>query len=436
MKKKQAASLAGAGRIKNLLWVAVLPLFGLLGLFLAGQQVLPHLAAAHWKRQLADAPPEQLGILLEQIAALDEAGIPVLVEALASEREAVAGGAYRQLLDRLNHWKTLPREEYSSRVSILADNLAARASAYGPAARSDAHDLAARLLLNPSQIENPRDRSRLIAACEEVFQATTAVRGELTSPPQAGRADSARPSYENRIASRPYAWEIENARKMAARDGGLPSKEAPAAEGSYLRILPAETGDAPPSYFQEPPMSRALDFSNRTSSPLEVPDAASPKTTRREPSPAAEPPLKSLSLEEPATGLHAALLDLRSRETVELMRELAPADDRRTEAIRAELRRRGLSAGEIEIAARMFDADPAVRKQLVAELPGMAEIDASAWLLQCCKDEDAEVRLAAFSLLATSNNPLLLKRLELSAEKDSDARIQRLAERIRVERKR
>ncbi|MCC6124874.1 MAG: HEAT repeat domain-containing protein [Pirellulales bacterium] len=419
--------------------MAFLPLFGLLGLFLAGQQLYPRLAAAHWKRQLADAPLGQVEILLEQIAALDEDGIPVLVAALASEREAVAGGAHRRLLDRLERWKTLPREEYSSRILILAENLAAQVSAYGPAARSDAHDLAAQLLLDPSQIENPLDRARLIAACDEVFQATTAVRGELTSPPQIVQANSARPSFEDRIASRPYAWEIENSRKTTSKqfdlvpNGGLPSEEPPAAEGSYLRVLPAETGDTPPSYFQEPPKSRALDFSNRTSPPLEVPEAALPRNARREPSPIAEPPFKSLVLEAPAVGRDAALLDPRSRETVDLMRQLAQADGDRAETIRAELRRRGLSAGEIAVAARMFDPDPAARKQLVAELPGMAEIDASAWLLQCCKDEDAEVRLAAFSLLATSKNPLLLKKLDLAAQNDPDARIQRLAERIRVE---
>jgi hypothetical protein len=99
--------------------------------------------------------------------------------------------------------------------------------------------------------------------------------------------------------------------------------------------------------------------------------------------------------------------------------------------LRAELRRRGLSQVEIDLAERLFDPDPAVRKRLVAELPGMAGIDASTWLIQCCKDEDAEVRLAAFSLLATSPNPLLLQKVKVLATNDSDARVQHLAEQIR-----
>jgi hypothetical protein len=109
------------------------------------------------------------------------------------------------------------------------------------------------------------------------------------------------------------------------------------------------------------------------------------------------------------------------------MRQLAQSEGSERESLQAELRRRGLSPNEIDLAERLFDSDPAVRKKLVAELPNIADIDATVWLLQCCKDEDADVRLASFSLLATSSNTILLQKLKNMAASDSDERILRIA---------
>ena len=49
---------------------------------------------------------------------------------------------------------------------------------------------------------------------------------------------------------------------------------------------------------------------------------------------------------------------------------------------------------------------------------------------------DADVRLASFSLLATSTNPLLLQKLKVLAQNDADARIQHVAEQIHDDRNR
>lgn len=112
------------------------------------------------------------------------------------------------------------------------------------------------------------------------------------------------------------------------------------------------------------------------------------------------------------------------------MRQLAQSEGSEMESLQAELRRRGLSPVEIDLAERLFDPNSVVRKKLVADLPNIADIDATGWLLQCCKDEDADVRLAAFSLLATSSNTIMLQKLKNMAASDSDERILRIAAQI------
>jgi hypothetical protein len=423
-------------RSRKPLWIFVLPAFGLVGLFFTVKQIYPPAAACYWRQQLADAPENQVGILLDRIADLDETGTAVLAELLASERETVAGGAKRRLQERLEQWKSLPAEESSARMLAVAETLAARTAAFGPSARGDASELATQLLLRSSETIDSSKRSRLIAACDEVFQAATAVQGELSNPPL-DHARTARRIEEDPSMPPAFPGEESEAEKDAATSldplpSNLPSEPPPIGEQKPENVLPVENGEMPPAYFQEPSRSRSLDFSNQMAHPLQVPEGSAPNE-QKSPAPRKEQQSEYLTRENPNDD--ASFADLRTCETLHLMRQLAGAEGLRAEKLQAELQRRGLSAAEIALSGKLFDPDPAVRKQLVAELPGMADIDASAWLLQCCKDEDAEVRHAAFSLLATSTNPLLLKKLKISAEHDSDVRIKNLAERIRVERR-
>ncbi len=84
----------------------------------------------------------------------------------------------------------------------------------------------------------------------------------------------------------------------------------------------------------------------------------------------------------------------------------------------------------LELASQMFDPDPEVRKRLTRMLPGLRSIDPVPWLLWLGRDADAEVRLAAMSLLATTGDPKLLDQVEELARQDPDPQIQRLAQRV------
>ena len=69
------------------------------------------------------------------------------------------------------------------------------------------------------------------------------------------------------------------------------------------------------------------------------------------------------------------------------------------------------------------DADPQIRRQVVESLAGVDSCLRRRRLLWLSHDADADVRCAAISLMATSIDPSLRKRVREAAENDSDSRI-------------
>lgn len=121
---------------------------------------------------------------------------------------------------------------------------------------------------------------------------------------------------------------------------------------------------------------------------------------------------------------------LAVEDVVELMKELNTESDTRAISVEGELVRRGFAAVQIDLARRLFDHDPAVRKRLVQEMPGLQGVDAVPWLLELCRDTDAEVRLAAITFLATSSDPAVLDEVEQIGQRDTDSGVRRIADRI------
>jgi HEAT repeat protein len=78
----------------------------------------------------------------------------------------------------------------------------------------------------------------------------------------------------------------------------------------------------------------------------------------------------------------------------------------------------------------VLDPDPQVRRRLARLLPEVPGLDAVPWLVLLTRDEDAEVRLTALTLLATTGDPTLLDEVGELVRGDADPRVQRLAERL------
>ena len=195
-----------------------------------------------------------------------------------------------------------------------------------------------------------------------------------------------------------------------------------------------ETADGPVNLamaaLQPGPQDEASLAKPIASAPSQVPGSPAyrPATNRslaqQPPDPAVEPaslvePREARPL-EPSEGL-------RKIETLELMRQLSEPEEQGSALARAELSRRGFGEVELALARRLFDPDPEVRKKLARSLPGLQSVDAAAWLLQLCKDEDVDVRRTAVTLMATTGDPGLLEQVESIARRDSDPQIRDMA---------
>jgi len=410
--------------------------------------------AAHWRGWLETVPDERAPVLVGGIAKLGEPGIPVLVEAMGSKRESVASSGKRVLEDEISRWETLPAREYSPKLAILAEALADRVEGFGPTARADAADLAARILGPWSLDGKVVDPAEVIACCDKVFRAASDPRQLLTESPfpvefarvwegdspifPAGKSRQS-PSYSSADATP----DRQPLRGTVADSAGVPLEGLSALPGGGLPIVPGKTLRSPPDRPDRPRLANS-----RVAEPRRL-DGIKPFATRMEPVPRLPEPDDSSGGPGPANGpAHdgrgakpplvrpLGLLDGASGvDTVELMRRLRSPEDGTVAAAQAELARRGFTETHLALARQMFDPDPQARMRLVRLLTELPGIDAVPWLLELSRDEHAAVRLSAIGRMATTGDPALLEAIERIAAEDSDPGVKRQAERISRQRR-
>ncbi len=117
-------------------------------------------------------------------------------------------------------------------------------------------------------------------------------------------------------------------------------------------------------------------------------------------------------------------------ETVALMHQLHANNAQAVEHAEARLQRMGFGPVQLELARQMTDPDPAVRKALAEVLPRVPGIDAEIWLVWLCRDEDSRVRMTALTVMATTGDPKIMRRVIQLAREDSDPRIREQVERL------
>ena len=190
----------------------------------------------------------------------------------------------------------------------------------------------------------------------------------------------------------------------------------------------AEPSLSPPRRFAEPPSARHLDQFGSPAQP-----ASGTGQTRLASGEVAETerPQSSSFAQTPGNPLRdEADSQLRQADLTDVMRELRAADSQSAGQARRELIRRGFSEVDLDVARRLLDPDPEARKVLARTLPGLQSVEATPWLLLLSRDEDAEVRLTAITLLATCADPAVLTQVEEMSRRDADPRVREQAERI------
>jgi hypothetical protein len=216
--------------------------------------------------------------------------------------------------------------------------------------------------------------------------------------------------------------------------GGLPIETIP--RSAELQdagpILLGDAGSDRPRRLVAPAGARALSTWRQPQRPPtggRQPGTTSASQARSDRPPAEPNPLRNLSL---TTEYDAPLPDTSEKladvETVRLMRWLARPQEPGAPGARAELMRRGFTEVHLELARRLFDPDPEVRKRLARTLPAVQSVDAAPWLLWLSRDPDPGVRMVAIGLIATSGDAALWEQIQQAAREDPDPQIQRQAE--------
>jgi hypothetical protein len=406
-------------RVKGLLITAAFTL-GLLAAALWAWNHHGWWLARHWANQLQQAPEDRLDGLLECIVRLGEPGIPALIEALASARSELAERASDALDDEIERWKTLPAAAAAPRLTALSRGLASRVEQFGPQTQQRAAAIAQRILVWPT--DTTPGGTEVVRSCETVLRSVSA-RAETAAG--SGAATHGTPGGSNKDGLRICDTVLRMDSPMLSGASTPPaptSAETAAVPGaSRTGYQPVPAGEPRPlgaSSSGRPP--RHLLEGNVPLGEEEGGEGPSPRGPSVANGPAQLSPMGGPAASNPAV----------KDDTFAIIRRLQAEDRREVAEAEAELKRRGFGDRELGLARRWFDPDPQARRRLARLLPEMPGLDAVPWLLELSRDADAEVRLTALTLLATTGDPDLVEKVQELARGDPDPRFQRLAERL------
>jgi hypothetical protein len=381
----------------------------------------PALLAERYAAQMPEVPAAGVEAHLRKIAELGDAGLPVLAAALANERPQVRDWARLVLLDEVNHWELLSAPGATEKLTLLTKALARSLPEMGPLDRKFAADLALRAMDWPHEAGS--ERTQLLADCESVLASagSRSPRGIRSTSGSDLAANRAPPNRSHRETDIVLAGTGFN-RLGDLPGGGLPIEPAsmPHFDGFIEPHVAKE--QAPRGAVTEPGRLPERIDGNPLGKDLAMSAAPGVNQPRRLPSTAVNPSnIRHLAVEVrgdvPTPNDVAAWHRLKPRE---VMRQLHVNDPRVVAAARVELEHRGVTGSLVEVARLATDPDPQVRKSLAEALPSLAGVDAKPWLLELSYDDDPQVRATAVTLMATSGDLELLKRLEQISREDPD----------------
>lgn len=349
-------------------------------------------------RRIATAPEDEATRALRQITQLRDPPIETIVLAATSPAREVSRQARDSIADLLRKWQHESQSDRgAARVAARLERLAVALAA--EQAELSALDLpwleaTTEKMLRLATDAPPDDALTFTECCESLL---LLVRG--------GRA-------ERRAEIVPAA----NAILKSAPLGLF-------APPSRVALQSIASTDAPEILDEDNPPPARPEFST-DAAPMPRPFHQPPAETLQEaaPMPAAETP----PADDELTDSWAAM---GSRKLLE--RWLVESDATQRE-IELELGRRGFGRLRSDVVRLALSSnDRAARVQLVHELSAIPGLGAKAWLMLLAEDPNAEVRLTAVSVMATSSDAELLERAWNVALHDVDPRVASLADRVR-----
>jgi hypothetical protein len=362
-------------------------------------------------KTIASGTEDEAVAALEQLTRLPDPPLEILVEAAASPTRRVAVQAQDSIAELLRRWRSqLNASRGASRVSAHVEQLAAALDAEGDAiAAFDSPWLAktTERILRLANSAPSEDALDLALHCESLFAVATA----RTIDPSRQVVPAASAMVEqipDAVFNPPSRLALQSIvpDAIALEVSVEPTPEPPTAV-TKLPNAPLRWS-RPGSSFQAL-RPRPLEFRQtrelKTATPIPVADVTPPAAILPDP---------------------WEMIDSRSL----LARWLAATGDSK-QLIESELFRRGFGNLRSDLVRLALSRDRTGRVQLVDDLLATPGVGGKAWLLLLADDDDAEVRLAAVTVMVTSNDRQLLEKAWQVALHDQDPRIASLAQRLR-----
>lgn len=378
---------------------------------------------SHLLNQTVTGSAEEAACAAQKLAALGDDGLAPLVKTLGNPRPSIAWIASNVLFERIEAWNIavddsdrFTQKHVARGATVVANALAACVDGFDPEARRTASRLALRLLALATRLPNAGDE-RLVICCDHVL--------ETAGVPKATRVVDS-------VKRTPHS-QSDVPRFASLSGGGLALEtrgQYPGRLESPGRYRTANRGDACP-LLSGTPVSPQLDPTARKSGLSD--DVFHGKwrawSNRDSGSTfASRPTGNAKSIPRPM--LLATLAEMENFTLREVMERLHDKDPTIAAAAVEELAFRGLSEIEVALARQFTSPDTNVRRQLVDALPRAPGVDGRPWLFWLAEDSDAEVRLAALTVLATATDPNTHRRVLELALRDRDCRIAILAKQL------
>jgi hypothetical protein len=385
-------------------------------------EVIAELAA-----RVAQSDSPEAAAAVRQLAAMPRAPLSILVSAVTSADRAVAEQAklsISKLLRRAQRQIEAGHRESSvaRQLAELAASLDAQQAKFSAADDAWVSSTTHKILRLANEVP-PRHTPLVALQCDSILA---------------------------KIASR-QAVDLDIVKKVAS--GGQPADRVRAhdempvasAHGSRAQVhhsaLPALTGVADPAATSSVEATAEISgeeslnvpwqdgwshpmFRMMPAKPIQAPAAEEP-TSPTTPSPVDEMPPVDL----PAAGPPLAELDSR-----ELLRRWIDAEGGDVFPLEDELTRRGFGRLSQRLVEQLFSTDSADRLALIDDVLTEPGIDARPWLMLLSEDSEADVRLLAVTIMATSNDAALVEKAWQVSIRDEDSRIAGLAGRLRERR--
>ncbi len=373
-----------------------------------------------------DAPGAKRAV--RRIAALDLAGLPQLLDAAASPREAVAREARLAAGRQLAEWEArYEGEALAERLAALIVGVEQRVDRMGDAGRRWAEQIALRVVDLADQAP-PRQSAVLIRAGGEVLAATPP-RGprlrNVTTQTLSSDSVSTTPGLSGFKASLvPAATPA-----LPAGIAEQPAVTSGAVDDTAVERLPLVWGDPERAVARPGPAEDGSSAEAIEPTPSLGDSAATEPPAREGPSRYSPGDQPSLAIPTPGELLLMASR-LRRLPSPELVRRMQASDRFEAEQARRILAERGVGERQLKRASDLFSSDPAVRARAVGLLAAWPPGEARAWLRAMLDDPDAGVRVRALTQLAVAKDPRVEEFARELERRDPDERVADAASRI------